>query len=134
MNDLNMEALEEARSQVAAQVAAAEARKEAIDQLVAGVRDTSETAKSPRGEVTVVAAPTGRIISLTLGEPSASLSIVELSKLITDTIANAQHAAAMAAVQLSAETLDPQSPLVVQLRAEAEAAFPGPTTDHITYQ
>lgn len=128
MSDMSMESIEGARAHVAAQVAAAEARKMAVDQLVDDVRDTTATAKSARGEVTVVAAPTGRVVSLLLTESSTELRAPELAKLITDTIASAQHAAAMLAVTLASNALDPSSPLVVQLRAEATAAFPGPDT------
>lgn len=134
MNDINLDALEATRQRVAAQVAEAHARKENIDRLAEQIEQATETARSPRGEVTVVAAPSGRVISVKLAESAASITPADLAALITSTIAQAQHAAAMAAVRLSSATLGESSPLALQLEREAEAAFPGPATDQINFR
>ncbi|MBC9927491.1 MULTISPECIES: YbaB/EbfC family nucleoid-associated protein [unclassified Leucobacter] len=134
MNDINLDSIEATRQRVAAQVAEAQARKENIDHLADQIENATETARSPRGEVAVVAAPSGRVLSVTLGESAASIAPADLSKLITSTIAQAQRAAAMVAVRLSSDALGEASPLVEQLEREAEAAFPGPATDQITFR
>lgn len=127
MNETDpLAAVEAARAKVDAQLAAAEARRAGVTQLAEAVKDAVSTARSPRGEVTVTAQPTGRVVSVVLTEAAESLAAPELSRLLTETVALAQHRAAMDALDRSAAVLGDGSPLVAQMRGEALAAFPEP--------
>lgn len=119
-------AVEAARAKVDAQIAAAEARRFGIDQLAEEVATLTATARSPQGEVTAEAQSGGRIVQVSVTETAVQLSAIRLSQLLTETIAEAQRKAALAAVERSARVLGEESPLVGQLRTEAEAAYPAP--------
>lgn len=121
-------AIEAARARIAQQVASAEARREEVKTLSHEVRDLSETARSNGGEVSVTARPGGQVVSVDFSPAAEGLSSSALTRIVTETIARAQHRAAMRAVEHSANTLGEDSALVAQLRSEAESAFPAPQT------
>lgn len=118
--------VEAARERVGAQVRAAEQRQQSVEQLVGELQTVSETVRSARGEVEVTAQPSGRVVDLRFSASAEGLSAAALSRVATETIALAQHAAAMAAVQRSAELLGESSEFVSQLRHDAETAYPKP--------
>lgn len=119
-------AVEAARAKIDALVAEAESRKDATKNLADELHAVSAQARSPRGEVMVVAQPSGRIESVIFAVSAEELGAAELTRLTTLTIAEAQHKAALAALELSARTLGEDSPAFEQLRGEALAAFPEP--------
>lgn len=122
-------AVEAARARVDAQIAAAEAKRAGVAQLARDVDHASSEARSPRGEVTVTARPSGQIVAVEFGRAAEGLAAAALSRLVTSTIASAQHRAAMDAVHRSAEVLGEGSPIVDQMRDEAVRAFPDPGAD-----
>lgn len=130
------EAAAAALAKVDAQVAEAEARRAGIDQLAGEIATLTATARSPQGEVSVEAQSGGRVLRVAVTERGAQLSAARLSQLLTDTVADAQRKAALAAVDRSAQVLGTESPFVGQLRAEASEAFPGASTgsDDIGYR
>lgn len=115
-----------ALAKVDAQVAAAEARRAGMDQLAGEIATLTATVRSPQGEVSVEAQSSGRIVQVAVTEGALKLSAIRLSQLVTETVAEAQRKAALAAVDRSARVLGEESPLVGQLRSEAEAAYPAP--------
>lgn len=119
-------AAEAARERVAEQVARAAERKTQVQTLAADLRATTATAKSARAEVTVTAQPSGRITAVEFAPAAENLGAAELARLVTHTIAAAQHKAALNAVERSSQTLGDTAELVTQLRAEAAATFPDP--------
>ena len=116
-----------ARDRVAAQVASAEARRDAVHGLAQELRSAAAVVTSPRREVSVTAQPGGRIVSVEFARAAEELSAAELSRLVTTTIARAQHRAASEAVERSGQILGPDSPFVAQLREDVGAAFPDPS-------
>lgn len=120
------EAAAAALAKIDAQVAAAEARRAGLDQLAEEIATLTATARSPQGEVTAEAQSSGRIVQVSVTEAAVKLSATRLSQLLTETVAEAQRKAALAAVECSARVLGEESPLVGQLRTEAEAAYPAP--------
>lgn len=115
-----------ALAKVDAQVAAAEARRAGMDQLAGEIATLTATVRSPQGEVSVEAQSSGRIVQVAVTEGALKLSAIRLSQLVTETVAEAQRKAALAAVDRSARVLGEESPLVGQLRSEAEVAYPAP--------
>lgn len=119
-------AAEAARQRVAEQVARAEERRADAQHLANDIRSLAATAHSRRGEVSVTAQPSGRVTSVEFTAAALDLSAHELSRIVSDTIATAQHQAAMDAVARSARTLGEDSEFVSHLRTEARVAFPAP--------
>ena len=134
MNEGTLDSIQAARARVAAQVAEAETRNAAVARLADDVSALTVRIASPRGEVTVTASPTGRVVQVSLTSAAETLAAAALSQLVTDTVARAQHSAAMAAVQRSAELLGEHSPFVVQLRDDAESTFPDRGSGAIGYR
>lgn len=119
-------AAEAARQRVAEQVARAEECRADAQYLANDIRSISATTHSRRGEVSVTAQPSGRVTAVAFTKAAKSLSTSELSHIVSDTIATAQHQAAMNAVERSARTLGEDSEFVTHLRTEAHVAFPAP--------
>ncbi|QIM19353.1 YbaB/EbfC family nucleoid-associated protein [Leucobacter coleopterorum] len=132
--EFSQDALEQARARIATQVAEAEARNKAVSALADGLSNISATATSPRGEVTATAKPDGKVTAVKFAPSAESLTASALSDLVTTVIAEAQHKAAMSAVNSSAETLGADSAFVAQLRRDAEVTFPSPTSGTIEYR
>lgn len=122
-------AVEAARAKIDADIAAAESRLADIDELADKIRSASVTVRSPRGEVAVTAQPTGRVASVEFSAAAERLATRALSRLVAETIAHAQHRAALTGIDLSAHLLGTESPLLAQMRREALDAFPAPASD-----
>lgn len=118
--------VEAARAKIDALVAEAEARKDGFGHLAEELKAVSATARSPQGEVTVVAQPSGRIVAVQFTEAAERLRASQLSHLVSETIASAQHQAALAALKLSGPVFGEESLAFDQMRSEALAVFPGP--------
>jgi DNA-binding protein YbaB len=115
---------EAARAQIRAQVEAARARRDAVHALSGKVASTSATIRSSRGDVTVTADPTGRISKVRLSEDAMDLRPDDLSRLLTETIADAQRAASAAALQEAEQLLGADDGFVAQLRNDIDKRFP----------
>jgi len=118
---------EAVRAGVAAQIAAADARRTRIESLSAEVSATVGTARSPRGEVEVTATAAAAITGIRLSDEALELSPDELSRMLTETIARAQIAASEHALVAATEALGADSAFVEQLRADVASrrAAPG---------
>lgn len=125
MSDDVLAQLEAARAQVDAQIAAAEQRRDAAHRMADDIKELTVTASSPRGEATVTAAPGGGVTAVRIADAALSLGAVALSRLVTETIAQAQRKAALAAVERSAEVLGEASAFVTELRSQVDQSFPG---------
>ena len=126
MTDEVFAEIEAARARVNAQIAEAELRRSAVDKLAEDVKQLSVSVQSPRGEVQATAQPGGKVTGVRFTEAALSLSADALSRLVTETIARAQHQAAMAAVDRSAQLLGDGSAFVEELRTQANTSFPPP--------
>ena len=124
MTDEVFAEIEAARARVNAQIAEAELRRSAVDKLAEDVKQLSVSVQSPRGEVQATAQPGGKVTGVRFTDAALALSADALSRLATETIARAQHAAAMAAVDRSAQLLGDGSVFVEELRAQANKSFP----------
>jgi DNA-binding protein YbaB len=125
--DEAMAQIDQARAAVDRQVQQAADRKRALQQLSADIGTTQVTARAPRGEVEVTAGPRGAVSGVRISDGAfARLDAAGLGRIITRTIAAAQHRAAAQAVERSAELLGTDSPVVEQLRSDVERTFPMP--------
>jgi len=124
MSDEMFAEIEAARARVDAQIAEAEQRRSAMDQLAGEVKELSASARSARGEVTATALPGGKVSAVQFSDAALSLGPGALSRLATSTIAQAQHEAASAAVERTAQLLGDDSPFVHELRARVHESFP----------
>lgn len=79
----------------------------------------------------MTAQPGGKVCSVRVTESGLSLGAGALSRLLTETVSQAQHRAAMAAVDRSADLLGGESPFVRDLRSQANEAFPDAGSDGI---
>jgi DNA-binding protein YbaB len=131
MSDELYDDIDAARARVDAQIAAAEQRRAAVHRLANEVGQLTATAQSPRGEVSATAQPGGKVTAVRVTEEGLSLSADALSRVLTETVAQAQHSAAMTAVDRSSELLGADSPFVQNLRLQANEAFPGAGSDGI---
>ena len=122
--------LESARATIEGQLERARERNAAMSVLADRVDSTSATVRSPRGEVAVTA--TAAITDVKLAESALTLHPQALGKLLTETIARAQHAAADLAITAAEETLGADSGLVAELRADVDSRFaPAPHDDYL---
>ena len=112
--------LTRARGRVRAQVQAARARNAAITALAATVATTTATVRSARGEVTVTARPDASIVEIVVAAGALDLRHDALGRLLTDTVARAQRAAAGLALEAAADALGEDSELVTGLRADLD--------------
>lgn len=122
--------LDSARARIRSQVQDARERTAAVTVLAEQVAATSATVRSARGEVTVTATAGARITDVTVADAALGLRADVLGRLIRDTVAAAQRAAAENALVLAEETLGTDSGFVVGLRADIDTRFgeaPGDT-------
>jgi DNA-binding protein YbaB len=117
----------QARAELDRQVQQAAERKRALQQLSADIGTTRVAERSPRNEVEVTAGAQGAVSGVRISADAfARLDAASLGRIITRTIAAAQHRAAARAVERSAELLGPDSPVIGQLRSDVERSFPMP--------
>jgi hypothetical protein len=112
--------LAHARSRVRAQVEAARARNVAITTLADTVATTTATVRSARGEVTVTARSDATIVDIVVAPGALGLRHDALGRLLTDTVARAQRAAADKALESAEDALGAHSDLVTGLRADLD--------------
>lgn len=112
--------LTHARSRVRAQVEAARDRNVAITTLAVTVATTTATVRSSRGEVTVTARPDATIVDIVVAPGALGLRNDALGRLLTDTVARAQRAAADQALESAEDALGAHSDLVTRLRADLD--------------
>lgn len=115
--------LESARATIEAQLQRARDRNTAISALADQVSSTAATVRSPRGEVSVTATATAAISSVELTNAATALAPAALGTLLTQTIAQAQRAAAELALTAAEEALGTDSSFVASLRADVDSRF-----------
>lgn len=109
-----------ARARVNEQVAQAAARREQLREASDTLRSLTASARSPRGDVIVVAGADGRIVDVTLSR-DAEIN-PSLGRVITATIAAAQSNARAAAADFAANKFGEDSPLASELRRDPQGA------------
>jgi DNA-binding protein YbaB len=122
--------LDSARARIRSQVQDARERTAAVTVLADQIAATTATVRSARGEVTVTATAGAQITDVTVADAALSLRADALGRLIRDTVASAQRAAAERGVAAAEETLGADSAFVAGLRADVESRFgelPGET-------
>jgi len=114
---------------------AAQARANTVraSKIADDVRTTVASARSSRGEITVTARAGGAITAIDFSDDAYELEPAVLSRIVIETIAQAQHAAATEFADRAAEQLGANSALADGLRADAEQAFPAPGFDAPRY-
>jgi DNA-binding protein YbaB len=122
--------LDSARARIRSQVQDARERTAAVTVLADQIAATTATVSSARGEVTVTATAGAQITDVTVADAALSLRADALGRLIRDTVASAQRAAAERGIAAAEETLGADSAFVAGLRADVESRFgelPGET-------
>ena len=112
--------LARARARVRDQVEASRARNAAVNALAETVAATTATARSARGEVTVTSRPDGTITDVVFAPGALDGRAEALGRLVTVTIAEAQRAAAVRALDAAEDTLGSDSAFVADLRADVD--------------
>lgn len=118
--------LEAARAQIHADAQAFRDRRDQLDELAQSIEAVTATARSPRGEVTVTAAPSGVVLSVVFSDDALSSGRSSLERLVLQTITQAQRAAADEAARLTAETMGPDSALASEMARDADRRFGQP--------
>lgn len=116
-------AVEAARARVMAQTEQARAAAKDAAVMADEVRAASATASSPGREVTVTAQAGGAITRVDITERGREWDARTLSSVLTDTIRQAQRAAAATAVRRLETSVGADSPLVSSVRAQIDAQF-----------
>jgi len=106
--------VEAARAKVQQQFDAARTRHALLRSAIDGAEGATGTARSSRGEVTVIAGADGTIRSVVFADAHVPAST--LGPLVTRTIAEAQQAAREAAADRIAEAVGDDASIVTQLR------------------
>jgi len=119
--------VDSARARIQSQLDEARARDAAITVLAEQVTAASATVRSPNGEVTVTATAAAVISDVTVSEAGRELAGSALGRLITETIARAQRAAAEQALAAAEQSLGSDSSFVAGLRADVDSRFGPPT-------
>jgi hypothetical protein len=109
---------EQVHATVAAQVEAASARTAAVDALADRLSATTATVRSLRGEVEVTADPSGAVRAVHFSDDARELRAADLGRLVTETIARAQHEAAERALAAASEALGAEDAVVTRIRDE----------------
>jgi hypothetical protein len=109
---------EQVRATVAQQVEAASARTAAVDALADRLSATTATVRSLRGEVEVTADPTGAVHDVRFADAARELHAADLGRLVTETIARAQHEAAERALAAASDALGADDAVVTRIRDE----------------
>ena len=120
-----------ARARIQGQLAEARARTAVIEVLADEVTTTTATVRSPRGEVSVTSTASSIITDVTVSDDALDLHPDALGRVLRDTIAAAQRAAARLALEAAEESLGADNGFVAELRADVDSRFtdlPGETT------
>ena len=116
-------AVEAARMRVMAQTERARTAAKEAAMMAEEVRAASSTASSPGREVTVTAQAGGAVTRVEITERGREWDARTLSTVLTETIRQAQRAAAESAVRRLSSSVGDDSPLVSSVRAQIDAQF-----------
>ncbi|WP_417563877.1 YbaB/EbfC family nucleoid-associated protein [Microbacterium sp.] len=108
-------------ARVQEQVAQAQQRAQAAQQMRAEVEALRGTATSARREVSVTVDASGRLIDVDLADAALDLRARDLGRLIVATAGAAQRDAGEQAVAVASRAFGDDSPVVDRLRAELDA-------------
>jgi len=128
LSDDSLTALEQARARVQAQTAEARALSHDAARMADDVRTATASRTSVGREVRVSAAASGRIDRIDISNNALHLDAATLSRIVTETVREAQRDAADAALRRMAESLGESSPLVASTRRRLDDEYVGPTT------
>jgi len=128
LSDDSLTALEQARARVQAQTAKARALSHDAARLADDVRTATASRASVGREVRVSAAASGRIERIDISSTALHLDAPTLSRIVTETVREAQRDAADAALRRMSESLGDASPLVASTRRRVDEEYAGPTT------
>jgi len=103
------------------QVAAAQKRAQAAQQMRAQVEAVRGTAYSQRRELSVTVDASGRLVDVQLSDAALELRARDLSRLIITTAQAASRDAGQQAMDLAAAAFGEDSPVVARLRDEVTA-------------
>jgi len=115
-----------AQARIEAIAAQARANTVHASRIADDVRTATATARSPRGEISVVSRVGGVIASVEYSDAAFDLAPGALARITVETIARAQHAASVQFADRASDELGADSALADGLRADAERAFPSP--------
>ncbi|MDQ1113857.1 DNA-binding protein YbaB [Microbacterium testaceum] len=128
LSDDSLTALDQARARVQAQTAEARALSHDAARMADDVRTATASRTSVGREVRVSAAASGRIDRIDISNNALHLDAATLSRIVTETVREAQRDAADAALRRMAESLGESSPLVASTRRRLDDEYVGPTT------
>ena len=94
--------------------------------LATDVETLVESARSPRGEVTVRAKVGGKLAGLEFGPAAEALTLQALAQVTLETIAQAQHNAMSTLADRSAELFGEDSDIATSLKSDARRGYPSP--------
>ncbi|WEG09296.1 YbaB/EbfC family nucleoid-associated protein [Microbacterium horticulturae] len=103
------------------QVAAAQQRAQAAQQMRAQVEAVRGTAYSQRRELSVTVDASGRLVDVELSDAALDLRARDLSRLIVTTAQAASRDAGQQAMDLAVTAFGEDSPVVARLRDEVQA-------------
>ncbi|MDU0346081.1 YbaB/EbfC family nucleoid-associated protein [Microbacterium sp. KSW2-29] len=127
----SLSAPEQARARVQAQTAQARALAHDAARMATDVRTTTATRTSVGREVRVSATAGGRVNRVDLSASAMDLDAATLSRIITETVREAQRDAADTALRTMTESLGDSSELVATTRRRIEEEYAGPTTGRL---
>ena len=108
-------------ARVQEQVAQAQQRAQAAQQMRAEVEALRGTATSPRREVAVTVDASGRLVDVDIADAALDLRAKELGRLIIETAGAAQRDAGEQAMAVASRAFGENSPVVDRLRAELDS-------------
>ena len=106
---------------VQADVRAAQERAALAAEVKAALDRVRGHARSPRGEVTAEADPSGRLTGLQLADRATDLAAPDLADLVVRTARDAAREAGRRALAVTAEAFGEDSPVTEHLRGELTA-------------
>lgn len=120
---------EAARAQLDEAVRQARENETRAAALAHDVDSLTGTAHSRGHEVTVVARPGGRLVSIEFGPAADRIDRGALARLTMQTTAAAQHAAMSALADRGAELFGDESDIARSLRSDADGGYPAPVDE-----
>ncbi|MEV7691763.1 YbaB/EbfC family nucleoid-associated protein [Microbacterium sp. NPDC089189] len=119
----SLAALEAARMRVITQTERARTAAHDATRMADDVRLATGTVSSVGREVSVTARAGGAVERIDVAATALELDPRTLSRLLTDTVREAQRAAAQAALRRMSDSLGENSPVVAETRAQVQAQF-----------
>ena len=127
--DDSITALKRARARVQSQTAEVRAMSEETARMAADVRTATASRSSARREVSVSASAGGRVQRIDISSNAMNLDGATLSRIVTNTVREAQRDAADAALHRMSECLGETSLLVAATRQRIDDENAGPTSE-----